>query len=69
MGRLWFIILLAAGIIIQYTPGAFAQGCDGGASTAGHNAIAMCCNHEGGRQNPQRNVDRPIGTGSSLRAK
>jgi hypothetical protein len=68
MVRLWFVILLAGAVVAQYTPGAFATGCEGGASSAGHNAIEMCCNHEGGRQNPKHNTGRVIGTGSGLRA-
>jgi hypothetical protein len=44
MIRWWFVVALVLGAVLsQFTPAAFADGCEGGDATAGHNAIAFCC--------------------------
>jgi hypothetical protein len=53
MIRWWFVVALFLGAVLsQFTPAAFADGCEGGDSTAGHNAIAFCCggDHTGDKQ-------------------
>jgi hypothetical protein len=42
MFRWWFAALVLGAILSQFAPAAFA-GCEGGDSTAGHSAIAFCC--------------------------
>jgi hypothetical protein len=43
MFRWWFAALVLGAILSQFAPAAFADGCEGGDSTAGHSAIAFCC--------------------------
>lgn len=43
MFRWWFAAFVVAAMLSQFAPAAFADGCEGGDSTAGHNAIAFCC--------------------------
>ena len=43
MLRFWFAALVLGAMLSQFAPAAFADGCEGGDSTAGHNAIAFCC--------------------------
>ncbi len=49
MIRFGFTVLVAAAILTRYTPVAMA-GCEGGDSSAGHNAIAFCCDQGGGNR-------------------
>jgi len=48
-----FAVLLVAAIFTRYTPIAFA-GCEGGDSSAGHNAIAFCCDNGSGERDKGR---------------
>jgi hypothetical protein len=52
MFRWWFVAIVVGAMLSQFAPAAFA-GCEGGDSTAGHNAIAFCCD-QGGRDKGDR---------------
>jgi hypothetical protein len=43
MFRWWFVAIVVGAMLSQFAPAAFADGCEGGDSTAGHNAITFCC--------------------------
>jgi hypothetical protein len=43
--------VLAMAVLMHFTPAAYADGCEGGDSTAGHNAIAFCCGGGNGGTN------------------
>lgn len=42
MFRWWFVGLVVAAMFTQYTSIAFANGCEAGDTSRGHNAIAFC---------------------------
>ena len=66
MIRWGFIVLLVAAVLMRFTPVAFADGCEGGDTSAGHNAIAFCCG-DGGADRGKGGVDKGVGKAGAAR--